>query len=125
VNAAHPNEITAMPKIRVDMPECGPTNITKDALTEWNEATQQWILYATYDCDTCQNCEAERDSLALRVEIAASDTHTALTSGFADATTYLLSVTPETATAGFSTTKRESPTGVSTASPMAMPDERS
>lgn len=77
-------ENTSMPTIRMSCPECSSTHITKDAMAEWDETTQQWVLCAVYDCETCQDCEAERDGLALRVEINPADAQVMLTSGYAE-----------------------------------------
>lgn len=65
-------ETQIMPKIQMKCPECGSTNITKDALAQWDETAQDWTLAGVYDCETCQDCEAERDELALRVDTEAA-----------------------------------------------------
>ena len=51
-----------MPNIRMTCPECGSTHITRDAMAKWDETTQQWVLCATYDCETCQYCLADGDA---------------------------------------------------------------
>lgn len=100
VSDATLRETTSMPTIRMTCPECGSTHITKDAMAEWDETMQQWVLCAVYDCETCQDCEAERDSLALRIKIASNDAQSALSSGYAEDDDTLRNVPAEAPTAG-------------------------
>lgn len=58
-----PNPI--MPKCR----HCGHTDITRDATARWDADTQEWYLSATYDSQTCENCGAESNSLAVWIPV--------------------------------------------------------
>ena len=51
-------EVTVKIK-RVQMlcPDCGSTDVTRDASADWNVDTQKWELYTTYDACYCGKCD--------------------------------------------------------------------
>lgn len=36
---------------------CGSKNVLKDAFAEWSEYSDSWVLYGTYDDETCPDCD--------------------------------------------------------------------
>lgn len=51
--------------IRPRCSHCSSNDISRDATARWDVATQSWYLAGTYDCQTCENCGAEGDDLAI------------------------------------------------------------
>ncbi|MEM6409919.1 MAG: hypothetical protein AAF683_00120 [Pseudomonadota bacterium] len=47
--------------VSIQCPECGSTNVVKDAAAAWDEDAQDWSLLSVYDSTTCQDCEYESD----------------------------------------------------------------
>lgn len=49
------------PNVCIQCPECGSTDVVKDAAAAWDEEAQEWSLVCVYDSTTCQTCEYESD----------------------------------------------------------------
>lgn len=54
-------------------PECGSTEIVKDATAAWDQEARQWVLLSVNDFETCQNCGTERDDLSVPISVNISD----------------------------------------------------
>lgn len=54
-------------------PKCGHTDITRDASARWDRANQCWSLSTVYDNQTCENCGAEGNDLAVWVSLEPAD----------------------------------------------------
>lgn len=67
--AAKPNT----PPVAPQCPKCGDTDITRDASARWDRANQCWSLSAVYDNQTCENCGAEGNDLAIWVSLEPAD----------------------------------------------------
>ncbi|OAN53496.1 hypothetical protein [Sphingobium sp. TCM1] len=64
----------AAPKMEPMMPRCrhcGSGQISRDANACWDEETQDWVLLATYDSQTCERCGADSNHLVDWVPLAA------------------------------------------------------
>jgi predicted RNA-binding Zn-ribbon protein involved in translation (DUF1610 family) len=43
-------------KLSMHCPSCGSPAILRDAFAEWDVEEQEWLLSATFDNFTCDNC---------------------------------------------------------------------
>lgn len=48
-----------MSKVSMHCPSCGSPAILRDAFAEWDVKSQDWLLSATFDSWTCDNCGRE------------------------------------------------------------------
>jgi hypothetical protein len=46
---------------------CGSTNVTSDAIAEWNAKQQRWIVVGHYDSSECHDCGVETDLIARKL----------------------------------------------------------
>lgn len=58
-----------MPRCR----HCGSTEIHRDANACWDEVSQAWSLLTTYDSQTCGQCGADSNNLAVWVPVPTPD----------------------------------------------------
>jgi DNA-directed RNA polymerase subunit RPC12/RpoP len=49
---------------------CGSDEVSRDAWANWEVATQQWVLGATFDAAFCHRCEAETS--LIEIELASA-----------------------------------------------------
>jgi len=49
---------------------CGSSDITSDAIAEWNGERQQWIVVGHYDAATCQRCDTDTRLIEVELDIS-------------------------------------------------------
>ncbi len=52
------------PAVKLQCPNCGSTDISREAKALWDVARQRWFFAEIYPVQTCENCGAEADNLA-------------------------------------------------------------
>ena len=51
-------------RVQFVCPDCGSTDVSRDAQAEWDVAEQRWVLFNTLDACYCEQCDEVKKYLA-------------------------------------------------------------